>query len=155
MSRTRRHVARILGIAAAVAACVAANARDERAAESADGRPPADVALYMPALEADGPLGFRAATVLNLQIWRTLRKAPTPNRAGLSFGSGVVVWDPEPLDALTHEAAAREARAVDADLALCSSLIRTRAVEVRRLARENGDGIYGFRILVDPRITSM
>ena len=118
MSAVGRTTLRLLGIVVALIGCVTVHARDERAAESTDDRPAADVALYMPALAADGPLGFRAATVLNLQIWKTLRAAPTPNRAGLSFGSGVVVWGPEPLAALTHDAAANEARGVDADLAL-------------------------------------
>lgn len=76
------------------------------------------VTLYMPALASDGPLGLRAATVLNLQIWQTLRRAPFPNPANLSFGDGLVLWDTAPLADPSHAAAEAQARAVGADMAL-------------------------------------
>lgn len=44
-----------------------------------------------------GPLketiGKRTATIFGLQIWRTLRRAPTPNPQRLSFGVGGITWD--------------------------------------------------------------
>ncbi len=43
----------------------------------------------------DGPaiVGVKAATVLNLQVWQTLRLAPPNNVHRLSFGRGTVYWD--------------------------------------------------------------
>lgn len=77
-----------------------------------------DVTLYMPALESEGMLGLRAATVLNLQIWQTLRRAPFPNPNNLSFGEGLVLWNRTSLNGGTHDIAATEGRAVRADLVL-------------------------------------
>lgn len=37
-------------------------------------------------------LGGNVSAVLNLQIWKTLRRAPWPNPAKLDFGSGVIYW---------------------------------------------------------------
>lgn len=77
-----------------------------------------DVTLYLPAFEAEGQLGFRAATVLNLRIWQTLRRAPFPNPAGLSFGNGTVLWDPTPLRESGHVAAENAAQSLGADAIL-------------------------------------
>jgi hypothetical protein len=63
------------------------------------------VAVYLPAFSGPESIGLNVATVLNLQLVSTLRKAPTPNIAGLSFGSGKVVWNPEPLSELSHQSA--------------------------------------------------
>lgn len=68
-----------------------------------------DVTLYLSAFEGDGSLGQRTATVLNLQIWNTLRRAPFPNVGELDFGSGLIVWDKEPLAEQSHELAERMA----------------------------------------------
>ena len=37
-------------------------------------------------------LGGNVAAVLNLQVWKTLRRAPFPNPRKLDFGSGVIYW---------------------------------------------------------------
>lgn len=37
-------------------------------------------------------LGRNVSAVLNLQVWKTLRRAPHPNPAKLDFGSGVIYW---------------------------------------------------------------
>lgn len=55
------------------------------------------VTLYMPAFEGQEALGKNVATILNLEIWQTLRKAPTPNPKKLNFGRGLVVWDTQTL----------------------------------------------------------
>jgi hypothetical protein len=52
-------------------------------------------------------LGQQVATMLNLQIWQTLRRA---DELGDDFGSGVAIWDPEPLAEQTFEAAEEKAR---------------------------------------------
>ena len=49
------------------------------------------------------------ATVLNLQVFRTLRKAPSPNPLKLSFGDGTVLWGAVPLASASHAAAERAA----------------------------------------------
>ena len=45
--------------------------------------------LYVPAFTGPDALGTNVATVLNLQVWQTLRRAPTPNPDALDFGRGV------------------------------------------------------------------
>lgn len=54
-----------------------------------------EVGVVIPAFDGEQPLGQQVATVLNLQIWQTLRRAD-----GVGWqdrGSGVVVWESEPL----------------------------------------------------------
>lgn len=71
------------------------------------------IALFVPAFESDSAvLGLGVATVLNLQVWQTLRKAPWPNPGNLSFGDGVVVWDWEPLPSASFETAEQVAAQV-------------------------------------------
>jgi hypothetical protein len=65
------------------------------------------VRLFIPAFESPGSLGLNVATVLNLQVWQTLRRAPTPNPKGLSFGDGLILWNDDPLDQPSHAAAER------------------------------------------------
>jgi hypothetical protein len=68
------------------------------------------VTLYIPAFQSDDAnLGLAVATVMNLQVWQTLRKSPTPNPDSLDFGSGVVVWDKEPLSSADFETAEQAA----------------------------------------------
>lgn len=50
------------------------------------------VTLYTPVFQGPKDLAQSVATILNLQLWETLRAAPSPNPKGLSFGTGVVVW---------------------------------------------------------------
>jgi hypothetical protein len=69
------------------------------------------VRLYVPALLAERPgLGFAVSTVIGLQVWQTLRKAPSPNPQALSFGEGEVIWDPSPASFADHEGAEAAAR---------------------------------------------
>jgi hypothetical protein len=67
------------------------------AASGATGTNDDLVTLYMPAFYGPGAIGQNVTTILNLQIWRTLRKAPTPNLKKLDFGRGLVVWDTQTL----------------------------------------------------------
>lgn len=69
----------------------------------------AQVGLYVPAFRAPqkSPLGLNAATVVNLAVWKTLRKAPYPNPEGLSFGDAIVRWSEEPLGSATPLEAAK------------------------------------------------
>lgn len=78
------------------------------------------VGVYIPAFAGPGgsALGLNSATVLNLAIWKTLRKSPYPNPEHLSFGDGIVIWAETPLGAQTPLAAATETGAqlvVDGD----------------------------------------
>jgi len=79
-------------------------------------RPP--VTLFVPAFEGPESLGRNVATILNLQIWQTLRKAPFPNPSNVTFGDGLILWDEKPLSSQTHDDAARVARNNEADLVL-------------------------------------
>lgn len=64
------------------------------------------VTLYIPAFNGPRELGQNVATVLNLEIWRTLRKAAHEKL----FGRGLVVWDTTSLGASSFEAADELAR---------------------------------------------
>jgi hypothetical protein len=68
------------------------------------------VRAFVPAFAGSDALGLNVATVLNLQLFTTLRKAPTPNPEKLSFGDGLIVWDREPLSEPSHETAERAAK---------------------------------------------
>jgi hypothetical protein len=65
--------------------------------------------LYIPAFKGPDELGRNVATVLNLQIWQTLRREPWPNPERLDFGRGVIVWSQNPLADLSHPEAERKA----------------------------------------------
>jgi len=68
------------------------------------------IALFIPAFEGPGALGQNVATVLNLQIWQTFRRAPWPDNPNkLDFGKGLIVWDKEPLPSQSHTVAERAA----------------------------------------------
>lgn len=72
------------------------------------------VTLYVPALQSARPgLGFAVSAVIGLQVWQTLRKAPSPNPRGLAFGEGVVIWDPTSAGVTSHDAADAAARKAD------------------------------------------
>ena len=79
---------------------------------------PRPITLLVPPFEGPGSLGTNVATILNLQVWQTLRKAPFPNPSRLSFGEGVVTWSDRPLPSQTHDDAERSARENDADVVL-------------------------------------
>jgi len=51
--------------------------------------------IIVPMFDGPQPLGSNVATNLNLQVWRTLRKAPYPNPKGLNFGNGIVRYNLE------------------------------------------------------------
>jgi hypothetical protein len=68
------------------------------------------VTLLIPAFEGPDALGLNVATVLNLKLFATLRKAPWPNPKKSSFGDGLIVWDSTPLGEPSHETALQAAR---------------------------------------------
>ena len=51
------------------------------------------VAVLIPTFRGEQPIGDIVRNVLVLQVWRTLRAAPTPNPRRLHFGRGMVWWD--------------------------------------------------------------
>ena len=87
--RAGRFLARCCCAMAAVAA-IAGTARAEPVATS-------DFRLFMPAFSGEQPLGLNVATVVNLRIWRTLRRSPWPNPDKIDFGGGTVFWGAEPI----------------------------------------------------------
>jgi hypothetical protein len=76
------------------------------------------VTLFVPAFEGPDSLGRNVATILNLQVWQTLRRAPFPNPTNLNFGDGLVLWGDTPLIPQDHEGAEQGARLNSADLVL-------------------------------------
>lgn len=61
-----------------------------------------EIRLYIPAFEGPDNLGKNVATILNLQIWRTLRREPDKDPRGEDFGRGMIVWGDTPLKAASH-----------------------------------------------------
>jgi len=85
------------------------------------------VALFVPAFASDDTVGLRAATVLNLQIFQTLQKAPFPNPNGVFYNNdGLVIWSPEPLPVASHDSALAHARQFRAEMALWGTAWRYR-----------------------------
>lgn len=84
-------------IAALGAVLTFALASSRAAAENPD-----EIRILVPAFEGPDELGRNVATVLNLQLWQTLRKAPASDWSQLIFGDSTIVWSPEPLPALSH-----------------------------------------------------
>jgi hypothetical protein len=68
------------------------------------------ITLFVPAFEGPSALGRSVSTILNLQIWQTLRKAPYPNPKELSFGKGLIIWEPKPLPHQSYRVAAKFAK---------------------------------------------
>jgi hypothetical protein len=56
-------------------------------------------------MTGDADLGRSVQTVLFFQLWRTLRKAPTPNPKRLDFRNAMVRWLVGPLEPPTNDAA--------------------------------------------------
>lgn len=77
-------------------------------AASLTGQPQSGmVGLLVAPFAGPDPLGRKAATVLQLQVWQTLRLAPPNNRNKLTFGRGIVYWDEGKPPARHAEAIAR------------------------------------------------
>ena len=75
------------------------------------------VGLLVAPFAGPEPLGRKAATVLQLQVWQTLRAAPPKNVHKLSFGSGIVYWD-EGSPPTAHAEALERISGLDAQLVL-------------------------------------
>jgi len=72
---------------------------------------PSQKGIYVPAFAAPQELallGLNASTVVNLAIWKTLRRSPFPNPDHLSFGDGIVRWSEEPPAGTDYSQMARE-----------------------------------------------
>jgi hypothetical protein len=81
---------------------------------------PDQISLFIPAFEGPGALGRNVATVLNLQIWQTFRRAPWPhNPEKLDFGRGLIIWDKVPLKSQSHE----EAESMAKDLSIQAQMV--------------------------------
>ncbi len=76
-------------------------------------RPTDQISLLAPSFVSETPaLGRNVSTVLGLQVWRTLRQAPTPNPKELHFGDGAVYWSPDTPPPLSHAEAESRARRI-------------------------------------------
>jgi hypothetical protein len=106
------------------------------------------VTLYMPAFYGPGAIGQNVATILNLEIWRTLRKAPTPNPNKLDFGRGLVVWDTQTLrepSFMSAEESARQGLTVDDGSRVYPQFV------LWGKARQVGDGVVVESFLTIPQ----
>jgi hypothetical protein len=104
-------LARLLAVAAVLWTAPQVACAAETAAHA--GAAVGQIRVFIPAFAApDGsPLGLNSATVLNLGVWKTLRRAPYPNPEGLDFGDGMVMWAETPLGKQTPLEAARDTAA--------------------------------------------
>jgi hypothetical protein len=68
-----------------------------------------EIRLYIPAFEGPDSLGKNVATILNLQIWRTLRREPDRDPQGEDFGRGMIIWGVSPLKVASHVTAEQAA----------------------------------------------
>ncbi len=75
---------------------------------------PDEITVVFARLESEGNLGQNVETVLSLQLAQTGRRAPWPdNPERHDFNQATVVWSDDKLDAQTHDAAEKLARAFD------------------------------------------
>jgi TonB family protein len=65
-----------------------------------------DVRLLVPSFEASDNLGVNVATVVGLEIGKSLRKVPAPNPRNLQFSQAEIGFEPVPLSEQTAERAA-------------------------------------------------
>ncbi len=82
----------------------------------------ADVGLIVPVFDGPDTLARNVSTTLNLQVWRTLRRAPYPNPRKLDFGSGIIRYHTDTLDTADPQAVARYAAATEVQLVMYGSV---------------------------------
>jgi hypothetical protein len=105
------------------------------AAHAAAGEP---TGILVPYFTGDEGIGRNVSTTLYFQIWRTLRRAPTPNPKGLDFGSGIAYYQTDPLEPATAEAAVARGTETGANLVLWGD------------AKTLGDGVVVQAYLATP-----
>jgi hypothetical protein len=72
--------------------------------------------LYVPPFDGPENIGLNVATVLMLQLFRTLRKTPSPNPTEISFAEASLLWGESPLREPSHRAAEQAAADLNARL---------------------------------------
>jgi len=75
------------------------------------------IGLLVAPFAGPGSLGQKTATVLQLQIWQTLRAAPPNNVHKVNFGRGIVYWD-EGAPPSAHADALTRIAGLDAQMVL-------------------------------------
>ena len=71
---------------------------------------PDKIRLIVPAFSGPERIGFNASSFLSMQIFKTLRREPTPNPMNLNFGHGEVIWHETELPNQLHIEAERLAK---------------------------------------------
>jgi len=61
-----------------------------------------EITLLIPPFNGPKPLGIHVTTILYLNVFKTLRRAPTPNPENLSFGRGMIRWTTIKLSKQRH-----------------------------------------------------
>lgn len=74
--------------------------------------------IVVPVFDGPDQLARNVATTLNLQVWRTLRRAPYPNPTRLDFGGGIVRYSLEPMPETSPAAVTRYIRGSEVQLAM-------------------------------------
>jgi hypothetical protein len=97
------------------------------------------IGVILPYFEGEGWLAKNVPTVIFLQLWPTLRKAPFPNPQKLDFGDGIMRWAVYPLDPPGHLSAEKLARDANVQMTLWGS------------AMEYGGGVVVQTYLSIPR----
>lgn len=74
---------------------------------------PDEIIVYIPAFESEGALGQNVATILNFQVWHTLRRYPWPNNPqNHDFGPATIIWSDRPIDNTRHDSATQRAKQI-------------------------------------------
>ncbi len=111
--------------------------------------------LYVSDFEGPEYLGRNVATIVNLQVWQTLRKEAPGSSA--TFGEGLVTWDNNAPITQSHESAERAAKDYAADLVLWGKVSRYGAGVVAQafLTIAAGNERKVWEIQVDGRTLSL
>lgn len=72
-----------------------------------------EIRILIPVFNGPEKLGFNVTTFINLQVFKTLRKVPTPNPKKMDFGHGMVVSNEIQLPEQKHQAASEFAAKFD------------------------------------------
>lgn len=77
-----------------------------------------EIRILVPTFDGPSNLAMNVSTILNLQLWTTLRRYPTPNPRKLDFGSGGIEWSTSSLGEPSHEFALAAARGTKTQMVL-------------------------------------
>jgi hypothetical protein len=104
---------------------------------------PDEISIYVPAFSSEpAKIGLSIGTLLQVQIWTTLRRVDKDNPNSVSFGTAKARWSTIPLEKATHDFAAKQALLHESQLILWGK------------AYPLGQGVSVLSYLTVPKTTS-